>query len=82
MMSKSKSQPSSHNRSLKKAVDFFEGVKHEFWKIQWTEKNEVRVYAKVVVLTTFVFGMVLYVIDLLVQRMLYGLEDIFRWVFG
>jgi preprotein translocase subunit SecE len=70
------------NRSIKKAFRRLEDVKAEFFRIQWTEEGEVSGYAKVVVLATFVCGMLLYVADLFVQRTLYGVDGILRFFFG
>ena len=70
------------SKPFKKAYAFFEDVKSEFWKIQWTEKEELRTSAKIVVVATFVLGMIIYVADLVIQRLLNGLEGIFQWLVG
>ena len=69
-------------RPFRKAYAFFEEVKVEFWKIQWTEKEELRTSAQVVVVATFVLGMIIYLADLVIQRLLGGLEGIFQWLVG
>jgi preprotein translocase subunit SecE len=79
LQQKTKSMP---RPSLRKAYQYFENVKSEFQKIQWTEGEEVRVFAKVVVVATFVLGMALYLTDLCIQSMLGGLEHILMWFFG
>jgi preprotein translocase subunit SecE len=68
--------------SLKKAFRRFEELKGEFLRIQWTEEGEVTKIAKVVVLATFICGMVLYIADLVVQRALIGVDGILRLIFG
>ena len=68
--------------SMRKVFRFFEEIKSEFHKIQWTEGEEVVVYAKVVVLATFVLGMAIYFADLIIQRTLLGLEVVFKLLFG
>ena len=68
--------------SLKKLFQRFENVKTEFMKIQWTEEGQVGEYAKIVVLATFISGMVLYLADLVVQRTLMGFSAILRMLFG
>ncbi len=68
--------------SVKKAFRRFEDIKSEFSRIQWTEDGKVLAYAKVVVLATFICGMLLYITDLIVQRSLIGFEGILRLVFG
>ena len=68
--------------SAKKAFRRFEDLKTEFFRIQWTEEGEVSSMAKVVVLATFVCGMVLYIADLVVQRALTGVDSVLRLIFG
>ena len=68
--------------SLKKAFRRFEDLKAEFFRIQWTEDGGVGNMTKIVVLATFVCGMVLYVADLFVQRLLFGIDGLFRLIFG
>jgi len=67
---------------LKKAFRRFEDFKTEFFRIQWTEEGEVTNIAKVVVLATFICGMVLYLADLVVQRALFGVDGVLRLIFG
>ena len=77
---KSSSQPSSF--SLKRMFQRFEDVKAEFMKISWTENGEVTTYAKIVVLATFISGMVLYLADLVLHRILAGFDGILSLLFG
>ena len=67
---------------MKKAFRRFEDLKSEFFRIQWTEDGAVASIAKVVVLATFVCGMVLYIADLVVQRTLIGVDGVLRLIFG
>jgi len=68
--------------TLKKVYEFFENCKAEFLKVQWTEGQEVWVYAKLVVFATFFFGLLLYVTDLVIHRSLMGIEAFFRLILG
>ena len=68
--------------SMKKAYQFIENVKAEFQKIQWTDGEEVKVYAKVVVFATFFLGMAIYFTDLIIQKTLVVVEMIFKLLFG
>lgn len=68
--------------SMKKSFRRFEDLKAEFLRIQWTEEGGVIDKAKIVVLATFVCGMVLYIADLVVQRSLIGMNSILRLIFG
>lgn len=67
---------------MKKAFRRFEEFKAEFFRIQWTEEENVTDIAKVVVLATFICGMVLYLADLIVQRSLIGVDSVLRLIFG
>lgn len=66
----------------KKTYEYFEDIKAEFGKISWTEGGEVLTYAKVVVGSMFVFGMLIYLTDLVVHRMLGGLDSLFKLIVG
>jgi len=79
---KGQGQPSISPLSLKKAFRRFEDIKVEFSRIQWIEEGTALGYAKVVILATFVCGMLLYVADLFVQGVLAGLDGFLRIMFG
>ena len=66
----------------KKTYEYFEDIKAEFGKISWTEGGEVMTYAKVVVGSMFVFGMLIYLTDLVVHRVLGGLDGLFKLIVG
>jgi len=68
--------------TAERAYKYFENLKAEFQKIQWTEGEEVKVYAKVVVGATFVLGLAIYFADLIIHRVMFGLEAIYRFLFG
>lgn len=70
------------SQPARKAYEYFEDIKLEFAKISWTEGGEVLGYAKVVVGSTFVFGMLIYLTDLVVHRMLGGLDSLFKLIVG
>lgn len=60
--------------SLKQVRDFVADVKGEIQKITWTNREELLVYTKIVVGATFVFGMIIYALDLINQWILGGLN--------
>ncbi|MEM1282037.1 MAG: preprotein translocase subunit SecE [Chlamydiota bacterium] len=74
-------QPSSSTQA-KQATNFFADVKTEFKKITWTSKEELQVYTKIVVGATFLCGMGVYFIDLLIRGGLSMLEGLTRFIFG
>lgn len=67
---------------IKKSYEYFEEIKAEFGRISWTEGEEVLHYAKIVVACTFVSAMVIYLADLVIHRLLGGLDAIFKLIFG
>lgn len=62
--------------------DFVGNVKEEFWKITWTNPDELRLYTKLVVGATFIFGLGIYFIDLIIQSTLQTLGTFFHFIFG
>lgn len=61
-----------------KIVDFIAEVKGEFKKITWPSPDELRVYTKIVVATTFFLGMGIYFMDLFIQSVVGGLSALFH----
>lgn len=74
--------PKASTSQLRKAEAFLENIKSEFSKISWTSKEELRAYTKIVVLTTFIFGMGVYLVDLFIQGSLNTLSVVMRLIFG
>ena len=62
--------------------NFFGEVKQEFKKISWTDKEELKVYTKVVVAFTFLFGMAVLFVDVIIQQALGGLNGFIRLITG
>ena len=62
--------------------DFIADIKQELKKITWTSPDELRAYTKIVVATTFIFGLGIYVVDLLIQMVLNGLGYFIRLIGG
>lgn len=65
-----------------KLRDFVEEIKSELRNINWTSKEELKVYTQIVVMATFVFGMGVYVVDLLIQSALNILTGLTRLIAG
>lgn len=68
--------------STKKVEGFVADIKSEIHKITWTNRDELRTYTKIVVCATFLFGMSIYFLDLIIQGFLGGLSLILRWIGG
>lgn len=65
-----------------KMLAFFGNIKEEFSKITWTSPEELRLYTKVVVAATFLLGLAIYSIDLVIQGGLAVISGLFKAVFG
>lgn len=61
-------------------ADFIGEIKAELKRISWTNPDELKTYTKIVVGATFVFGMGIYFMDLLIQAGLWILESALRLV--
>lgn len=66
----------------KSAENFLSGVKSEFKKITWTDKEELRAYTKIVVGATFLCGLGVYCIDLSIRAILASIESLTSLIFG
>lgn len=56
--------------SRRKTLDYVEQIKSEFKAINWTSREELKVYTQITVGATFVFGMFIYFADILIQSAL------------
>lgn len=84
MIDKIKSEKSSQAKSFngKKMVNFVGDIKQELKKVEWTNKDELKVYTKIVLVSTFLFGLVIYGIDLAIQGVLGGISLLLRALVG
>ena len=81
-MTKKERRQATQVATGRQAFAFFGDVKAEFKKISWTTKDELKVYTKIVVASTFVFGMMIYLADLIVNGSLRGIGVLFKWIVG
>ncbi len=63
-------------------VGFIRGIKEELSKITWTTKIELIFFTKLVVITTFTFGLGIYLFDLVIKGVLEGLTLLLHRIFG
>lgn len=68
--------------SSKRMQEFVSDIKSEIQKITWTGREELILYTKLVVGATFVFGMTIYVLDLLIQVALGSLNFLLHLISG
>lgn len=66
----------------RRARDLVEEVKSEFKNITWTSKEELQAYTKIVIGSTFMFGLSVYFVDLAIQMVLNFLTWITRLTVG
>ena len=66
------------NFDVKKAFTFFGDVKAEFKKISWTSKEELKIYTKIVVLSTIALGVVIFCMDIIIRGGLMGIGRILK----
>lgn len=66
----------------KQMQQFVTDVKDEIQKITWTNREELIIYTQIVVVATFLFGMAIYLWDLIIQAALAGLHGIVSLISG
>ena len=54
----------------KKSLSYLREVQSELSKVSWTSKEELIVCAKVVIVSTFVFGLGIFAVDMLIRNAL------------
>jgi preprotein translocase subunit SecE len=69
-------------KKKKEGRSFFGELKEELKKVSWTTKDELISSTKVVLLSIFLFGLGIYVVDLLVKGVLEGIKVSLRFIFG
>lgn len=60
----------------------FQELKEELKKVTWTTKAELMFCTKLVVGTTFFFGLGIYLVDLVIKGVLDGVARIVHFIFG
>lgn len=68
--------------SLKRVQNFVSDVKSEVQKITWTSREELITYTQIVVGATFIFGMAIYLLDLIIQGTLASLNVLLHLITG
>lgn len=68
-METKKGRPSAASKAAdgRKVVRFMGEVKLELKRVDWTSKEELKAYTKIVVACIFAFGFSIYFIDLLIR---------------
>ena len=61
---------------------FLQEIKDELRRVTWTPAAELKTFTKIVIGSTFVFGLGTYCGDLIIKSILDGIALLFRWVTG
>lgn len=73
----------AHPASKKKrAFDYLQELKDELKKVSWTTKEELTLSTKVVIGSTFLFGIGIYLFDLMIKGALDLVALIVHFIFG
>lgn len=66
----------------KRKVSYFREVQNELKKVTWTSKEELLFCTKAVIVSTFVFGLTIYAVDLGIRGILDTAANFVRMIFG
>lgn len=61
---------------------YLQELKDELARVTWTSREELIACTKIVIGTTFVFGLSIYLADLCIKTVIEGLAAVFRLIFG
>ncbi len=61
---------------------YLQEIKNELRQVTWTPKDELVMFAKIVVGATFAFGLGIYGVDLLIKGCLTGFKTLIHLIFG
>jgi preprotein translocase subunit SecE len=73
--------PVSKLERLRK-MEFIREIRDELKKVTWTTREELLLSTKVVIISTFMFGIGIYFADLAIKGVLNGFGGLFRLIFG
>lgn len=68
--------------SKQKAASYVRDLREEVQKITWTTKSELIFFTKLVIGATFVLGLGIYLVDLVVKGGLDTINAAIRFIFG
>ena len=72
----------SISTAQKKKVSYFREVQNELKKVSWTTRKELIVSTKAVIFATFLFGLTIYLCDLMIRGSIDGIGALSRAIFG
>ena len=68
--------------SVQKVKEFATDIKSEIHKVHWTSREELIAYTKIVIISTFMFGMAIYFVDMTIQALLGSLSFLLQLITG
>lgn len=74
--------PAQQASKKKKVFSFIQDLKAELRKVSWTTKDELIISTKVAIGATFLFGLGIYLIDLVIKGALDFIALIVHFIFG
>ena len=79
---KAKASYTAEGGKKKASFSFMRELKEELKKISWTTKQELVLCTKVVVWSTFIFGLGIYIADLMIKSALELIKLVIHFIFG
>ncbi|MBS0604451.1 MAG: preprotein translocase subunit SecE [Verrucomicrobia bacterium] len=70
------------SKKKKPAFSFIQELKDELKKVSWTTKDELKLSTKVVIGATFLFGLGIYLFDLVIKGALDFIALVVHFIFG
>lgn len=74
--------PSQQAAKRKPAFSFVQELKEELSKVSWTTKEELKLSTKVVISSIFLFGLGIYLFDLVIKGALDFIAIVVHFIFG
>lgn len=74
--------PSQTETPSRSKLGYVRELKEEMKRVTWTSKEELILFTKIVVGATFLFGLGIYGVDLLIKGVLTGIGSLIHLIFG
>jgi preprotein translocase subunit SecE len=82
LSSQTETKPDQNKFGTKIGTGYINELKAELKKVTWTTKEELILFTKIVVGSTFALGLGIYGIDLLIKGVLNGFGALIHLIFG
>jgi preprotein translocase subunit SecE len=81
-LSRTEAKPSQGSSPGLSKISYVRELKEELKKVTWTTKEELALFTKIVVGTTFFLGIGIYGVDLAIKGVLNGFGALLHLIFG